>query len=186
MVRMTAASRGRWALLLPAALLMAVAVLAPIVRLIALSLERTELTAGLHSSFAGIEMYMRAWRDGRWWSAVGNTLEFTAWSVGTEMLLGIAFALLLNRSFPGRRWARAIVLVPWALPTAVMALAWGWIFNDSFGVLNDLFGRAGAVRELDQDPTPAPGAPPRLRVLRHLGHRTGGAWLGRRSGGAGL
>ncbi len=38
---------------------------------------------------------------------------------------------------------RAIVLLPWALPTAVMALAWAWIFNDSFGVANDLLRRAG-------------------------------------------
>ncbi|TMQ65073.1 MAG: sugar ABC transporter permease [Candidatus Eisenbacteria bacterium] len=41
--------------------------------------------------------------------------------------------------------ARSVVLVPWALPTAVMALAWGWIFNDSFGVLNDLLAKAGLV-----------------------------------------
>jgi multiple sugar transport system permease protein len=36
-------------------------------------------------------------------------------------------------------------MLPWALPTAVMALAWAWIFNDAFGVLNDLLGRAGLL-----------------------------------------
>jgi len=144
-VRSTVASRERIGLLLPAALLLSGAVLVPIARLIALSFTRTDPEAGLRSSFAGLEMYARLWQDGRWWSALGNTLVFTIWSVGIELVLGVAFALLLYQSFPGRRWARAIVLVPWALPTAVMALAWGWIFNDSFGVLNDLFARAGLV-----------------------------------------
>jgi multiple sugar transport system permease protein len=40
---------------------------------------------------------------------------------------------------------RALVLLPWALPTSVMALAWGWIFNDTFGVLNDLLARSGLL-----------------------------------------
>ena len=140
-----ASHRERVALLLPAVLLMGLAVAAPIVRLLQLSLERTDPGAGLRSSFAGLVQYTRLWQDGRWWAALGHTLVFTSASVGLEMLLGIAFALLLHRSFRGRRWARAIVLVPWALPTAVMALAWGWIFNDSFGVLNDLLTRAGVL-----------------------------------------
>lgn len=141
-----ASGREPIGLLLPAAALAGVAVVAPIVRLAVLSLHRTSSGAGLRSEFAGLDQYARLAHDGRWWAALGNTFVFTAWSVGIEMVLGIAFALLLDRSFPGRRWARAIVLLPWALPTAVMALAWGWIFNDSFGVLNDLLSRAGLVR----------------------------------------
>jgi len=144
-MRFAQASRERLALLGPAALLLGVAVVIPIVRLIVLSFERTALDQGLRSHFAGLEMHARLWRDGRWWASLGNTLTFTSVSVGIEMLLGVTFALLLDRSHPGRRWARAIVLVPWALPTAVMALAWGWIFNDSFGVLNDLLARAGLL-----------------------------------------
>ena len=144
-MRFTQLRRERLALLLPAALLMGVAVVIPIARLVVLSFERTELDSGLRSHFAGLEMHARLWQDGRWWSSLGNTLMFTTWSVGIEMVLGVTFALLLDQRIPGRRWVRAIVLVPWALPTAVMALAWGWIFNDSFGVLNDLLAKAGLV-----------------------------------------
>ncbi len=144
-MRSTVALRERIGLLSPAALLLGAALLVPIARLVALSFTRTDPEAGLRLESAGFATYARLWQDGRWWSALGNTLVFTAWSVGIEMALGVAFAVLLNRSFPGRRWARAIVLLPWALPTAVMALAWGWIFNDSFGVLNDLLARAGLV-----------------------------------------
>lgn len=142
---MRSSARERATLLAPALALLGAAVVAPIVRLVLLSFERTSLEGGLRSRFAGLAMHARLWQDGRWWGALGHTLVFTTASVGIETVLGIAFALLLDRPFAGRRWARALVLVPWALPTAVMALAWGWIFNDSFGVLNDLLARAGLV-----------------------------------------
>ena len=142
-MRTTSATRERVTLLLPAGLLLSLVVVVPIARLAALSLQRTDPSTGLAAEFAGFGMYARLWQDGRWWAALWNTTVFTASSVGIELVLGVAFALLLDRSFPGRRWARAVVLIPWALPTAVMALAWGWIFNDSFGVLNDLLLRAG-------------------------------------------
>lgn len=67
--------------------------------------------------------------------ALENTFVFTAASVTLELLLGLALALLLSRKFFGRGPARAAALVPWALPAAVMALAWRWIFNPEFGVL---------------------------------------------------
>jgi multiple sugar transport system permease protein len=70
---------------------------------------------------------------------------FTSTSVLLEAVLGVAIALVLHGSFRGRGVLRAVVLIPWALPTAVMALSWAWIFNDSFGVANDLLRRTGLV-----------------------------------------
>lgn len=91
----------------------------------------------------GRALLRRLWADGRFRASLGNTAVFTACSVFLEMILGTALALLLHRTFRGRGAVRAIVLLPWALPTAVMALAWAWIFNDAFGVANDLLARAG-------------------------------------------
>ncbi len=88
---------------------------------------------------------LRPWRDGRFLSSLRNTALFTTASVGLETLLGLGIALLLHLRFRGRGLVRALTLLPWALPTAVMALAWAWIFNDSFGVANDLLGRLGLV-----------------------------------------
>ncbi|MGE5256937.1 MAG: extracellular solute-binding protein [Hyphomicrobiales bacterium] len=85
-----------------------------------------------------------------------NTLIFTAFSVPFEFLLGFCFALLINLPFRGRSLSRLSVLVPWALPTAVMAMAWQWMFNNPFGVINDLLVRLGLLREpLDWLSTPA-------------------------------
>jgi multiple sugar transport system permease protein len=147
---MTPARRRLWTrehalLLLPASLLLALVTLLPMLRVVELSLCRVELHHGIVIHWAGLGQFVRLWRDGRWWTALANTVVFTASSVVLELLLGVAIALLLHRRFRGRGVVRALVMLPWALPTAVMALAWAWIFNDSFGVLNDLLGRLGVL-----------------------------------------
>ncbi len=47
-------------------------------------------------------------------------------------------ALLLNREFPWRGLARALIIIPWALPSVVIALIWRWIYDPNTGVLNDI------------------------------------------------
>ena len=71
-----------------------------------------------------------ALRDDKFWLTAQNTLVFTSISVLLEMALGLLFALLLNRAFPMRGTVRAITLIPWALPTAVMAMSWQLIFSE--------------------------------------------------------
>jgi multiple sugar transport system substrate-binding protein len=74
-----------------------------------------------------------------------NTVLFTALSVPPEFLLGLLMALLVNAPLRGRNLGRLGVLIPWALPTAVMAMAWQWMFSNPFGVINDLLVRAGLL-----------------------------------------
>jgi multiple sugar transport system permease protein len=83
--------------------------------------------------------------DGRFWQSMWNTTVFTAGSVLLELILGMGVALVLNQSFRGRGIVRTISLLPWALPTALMGLAWAWIFNDQFGVVNDILRRLGLI-----------------------------------------
>jgi multiple sugar transport system permease protein len=133
----------RAALLAPALILLGAVVALPVLRVVHLSFHEVRLEGGVETRFAGLDAYQRSWQDGRWLATLRNTAAFTAASVAGEALVGTAFALLLHRRFRGRGLARAVVMIPWALPTAVMALAWAWIFNDSFGVLNDLLRRTG-------------------------------------------
>ena len=132
-------------LLLPALLLAGVVVGLPILRVLQLSLCRVEFAGGLRVVWAGFFQFARLWQDGRWWIALRNTSVFALLSIVAEMVLGVAGALLLHRRFRGRGLARAVVVLPWALPTAVMSLAWAWMFNDSFGVVNDLLMRLGLL-----------------------------------------
>ena len=140
-------TRERVLMLSPALLLLAVAVGIPVARVIFLGFTRSDWTAGLATEWAAFDQFVRLWGDGRWWMSLRNTLVFTGVSVLLETILGVAIALSLHRAFRGRGFVRAIVMLPWALPTAVMALAWAWIFNDSFGVANDLLQRVGLLSE---------------------------------------
>lgn len=137
--------QGFW-FVVPALLLLVGLYVYPIGRALGLSLFRQNLGTTLQPEFVGLANYERILGDGRFWQSLGNTLLFTGCSVGLELVLGLAIALLLNRSFRGRGLARTIALLPWALPTAVIGLGWAWIFNDQFGVWNDLLIRLGVIR----------------------------------------
>jgi multiple sugar transport system permease protein len=137
----------RFALLLlaPAAVLVLSIAVYPIARVVWLSFFAQNLGTGLEPELVGAANYVRLLHDGHFWQSIRTTFVFTIISVALELLLGLGFALLLNAKFRGCGFARAAALVPWALPTAVLALAWTWIFNDQFGVLNDLLMRVGII-----------------------------------------
>lgn len=76
----------------------------------------------------------------RFWNAFWNTTFFTVTTVTLETVLGMAMALVMHQAFQGRGLVRASVLVPWAIPTAVSALLWRWIFAPD-GVANAILGQ---------------------------------------------
>jgi trehalose/maltose transport system permease protein len=117
-------------MLSPAAVFVLVVAVYPVVRILWLSFFTQNLGTGLQPQFSGTLNYVRLFKDGHYWQTMMTTTVFTFVAVGTELMLGLGFALLLNEKFHGRSVARTAVLIPWALPTAVLALAWAWIFND--------------------------------------------------------
>ncbi len=137
--------RTGWMLLLPALILLALVFAYPILRAFWLSLFNQNLGTQLKPVFSGLDNYGRMIGDGRFWQSMWNTTVFTAGSVLLELILGMGVALVLNQSFRGRGIVRTISLLPWALPTALMGLAWAWIFNDQFGVVNDILRRLGLI-----------------------------------------
>jgi multiple sugar transport system permease protein len=124
---------------LPAGLIVAAVTVYPILYVLWLSLHE-RLLIGNVSRFIGLENFVRLWNDARFWNALGNTLYFTVVSVALEIVLGLAIAMLLHRAFKGKGVMRAIVLIPWAIPTVVAAKMWEWMYNGDFGVLNYLLG----------------------------------------------
>ena len=134
-----------WLLLIPALLVLAFVFVYPIGRAFWLSLFTENLGTQLQPVFSGLSNYFRMVGDGRFWQSMWNTTVFTAVSVFLELVLGMGVALVLNQAFFGRGIVRTISMVPWALPTAIMGLAWAWIFNDQYGVVNDIFQRLGLI-----------------------------------------
>ena len=130
-------------LLLPALLLVGAVFLYPLLRYGWLSFQASSLLTGLHPSANGGANWLRLWTDERFWQDAWQTLRFAGLSVGLELLLGLALALLVHQPMRRRGLVRALVLLPWALPTTVMALGWRWILNDPYGPLNGLLQGLG-------------------------------------------
>ncbi|MDJ0773693.1 MAG: sugar ABC transporter permease [Mastigocoleus sp. MO_167.B18] len=131
--------------LLPAVLLLLLVFGYPIIRAFWLSLFTKNLGTGLQPVFAGFDNYVRMAGDGRFWNSLWTTSVFTTASVILELVLGLGIALVLNQQFVGRGVMRTVAILPWALPTALIGLAWAWIFNDQFGVANDILLRLGFI-----------------------------------------
>lgn len=133
-------------MLLPALLLLLLVFAYPIARAFWLSLFTQNLGTKLQAEFSGLDNYIRMAGDGRFWQSFLTTSIFTTTSVVLELLLGMGIALVLNQRFLGRSLVRTSAILPWALPTALIGLAWAWIFNDQFGVVNDLLLRLGVIK----------------------------------------
>ncbi|MGB6298892.1 MAG: sugar ABC transporter permease [Rivularia sp. (in: cyanobacteria)] len=133
-------------LLIPAILLLLLVFGYPIVRAFWLSLFTKNLGTQLQPVFSGLDNYGRMIGDGRFWQSFLVTTIFTSASVISELLLGLIIALVLNQQFFGRGLVRTIAILPWALPTALIGLAWAWIFNDQYGVANDILLRLGLIQ----------------------------------------
>lgn len=156
-------ARTAWALIAPTLVVLGVVIGYPIIRAIYLSFQQDkhldpETGLFVQGGFAGADHYLY-WLQQRcmtpsgvvaacppgtiatdFWPAVRITLFFTVVTVALETLLGLWMATVMNKEFPGRGMLRAAVLVPWAIPTAVTAKLWQFLFSDN-GLINSLLGR---------------------------------------------
>ena len=130
-------------LMAPALLLLLAVFVWPLLDYAWLSLQAQSVFTGLQPEPVGLANWQRLLADGRFWQDAGQTLRFAVVSVGLELVLGLGFALLLHQRWRGRGVVRTLTLLPWALPTTVMALGWRWIFNDPNGPINALLQSLG-------------------------------------------
>ncbi|MDP4808112.1 MAG: sugar ABC transporter permease [Cyanobium sp. MAG_160] len=130
-------------LMAPALLLLLAVFLWPMLDYAWLSLQAQTVFTGLKPVPVGLANWERLLGDGRFWQDAAQTLRFAVVSVGLELLLGLAIALLLHQSWRGRGLVRSLSLLPWALPTTVMALGWRWILNDPNGPINGVMQSLG-------------------------------------------
>ncbi|RMF89954.1 MAG: sugar ABC transporter permease, partial [Nitrospinota bacterium] len=90
-------------------------------------------------SFVRLKNYINLWtRDGIFWQTVSNTFLYTGVATVIKWSLGITLAILLNREFKFKRLIRAAVL-PWIVPTVLSTLAYLWIFDPDFSIVNWTF-----------------------------------------------
>ncbi len=131
------------ALLTPTVLLLGLFIAYPFVMGVWLSLSSTSV--GNIGHFVGAKNFVKAWNDSIFREAFRNTFVYTFWATIFKLVLGMYLALLLNRSFRGKRIVRASMLLPFIVPTVLSTFAWRWMFDPTFSVLNWLLYRSGMI-----------------------------------------
>lgn len=97
------------------------------------------------SNFVGGSNYAKLVQDGRFWAALLHTVIFMVCSVAMEFVLGMCLALIMNKAMKGIGIVRTIALIPWAIPTAVSALMWSYLYDGSYGVVSKIFDMVGII-----------------------------------------
>ena len=105
----------------------------------------TDERIGRSGIFVGLENYQYLWSDNVFWLSVFNTLLYTTVASVLKFGLGLWLALLLNEKLPFKAFFRAIVLLPWVVPTVLSAIAFWWIYDAQFSILSYVLERMGII-----------------------------------------
>ena len=87
-------------------------------------------------SFVGLRNFIQIFHDDVFRETLVNTFIFTFGSQILGLVLGKFGALVLLRPFPGRKLVRALIILPWAVPIAIATVAWEWMFDSLYSVIN--------------------------------------------------
>jgi multiple sugar transport system permease protein len=145
----------RWlalVLLLPTVILLGLFIAYPFVKGIWLAV--TDTRVGVPGHFVGLKNFSDVWHDGIFHVAVWNTCIYTLIATVFKLALGLWLAVLLNRNFRGKAFTRAFILLPFIIPTVLSTLAWKWMFDPTFSVINwalfrlHIIGIAGRINWL--------------------------------------
>jgi multiple sugar transport system permease protein len=130
-------------LLLPTVVLLGLFIAYPFVKGIMLSV--TDTRVGVPGHFVGLQNFINVWNDGIFRVAVWNTCVYTFVATVAKLALGLWLAVLLNHHFRGKALTRAFILLPFIIPTVLSTLAWKWMFDPTFSVINWGLFRLGLI-----------------------------------------
>lgn len=99
------------------------------------------------NGFCGLDNFIKIFTTDEFYSALAVSLKWVVIEVILQLVFGMIVALILNQNFRGRGFFRALVFVPWAMSGVLTAVLFGLIFNQNYGVLNDLLMKIGLIQE---------------------------------------
>lgn len=99
-------------------------------------LSMTDAKIGREGVFVGFENFTWLWDDSVFWLSVFNTLVYTTVASIFKFAIGLYLAILLNNNMPFKAFLRAIVLLPFIVPTVLSAVAFWWIYDPSFSIIS--------------------------------------------------
>ena len=140
------ARRREWilaaALLAPNLILLAVFTYRPLLDNIRLSFFEWNISSPT-SSFIGVDNYVEWATRSDTPTVLFNTIVFTLFAVAGSMLLGLTLALLLDQKLRGRNMVRSMVFAPFVISGAAIGVAFQFVFDPTFGLVQELLGRIG-------------------------------------------
>jgi multiple sugar transport system permease protein len=107
----------------------------------------TDERIGRPGLFIGLENYEWLWDDSVFWLSVFNTLLYTIVASAIKFAVGLYLALLLNRHMPFKAMIRAVVLLPFIVPTVLSAIAFWWIYDSQFSIISWSLIKLGLISE---------------------------------------
>src|ERR671933_136206 len=132
-----------WIMLAPAVLFLLAFVAYPFVYGVVLSLE--DRVVGEPGTFVGVRNFVANVQDPVFWQVARNTVVYTGAATIAKLLGGLAMALVMNQQFRAKNGVRAALLLPWIVPTSLSTIAWMWIFDPTFSVINWLLVHTGLM-----------------------------------------
>jgi multiple sugar transport system permease protein len=123
-----------WLMVAPPVLFLAALVGYPFFYGIWLSLLNRPIAA--EGTFVGFANYVSQFHDPVFWQVVINTFVYTAVATVLKMVGGLALALVMNQDFRFKNLTRALLLLPFIVPTVLSTIAWQWIFDPAFSIVN--------------------------------------------------
>ncbi|MDH3669474.1 MAG: sugar ABC transporter permease, partial [Paracoccaceae bacterium] len=94
------------------------------------------VTVTRKETFVGLHNYATLLSDPNFWESFERSLIWSIGAISTQVIAGIAVALVLHKSIGGRSFVRGLVLFPYLVPAIVAVLIWRWVFSDTVGVAN--------------------------------------------------
>ena len=155
-----------WVLVLPAVAILAAFIVYPFC--VGLWLSVSDATVVDPGRFVGLRNFLQEASDGIFRQTVRNTLVYTGVTVVLKGLLGLGLAILMNQAIRGKNLVRAALLLPWIVPTALSTIAWRWLFDSTYSIVNWVMVTTGFAQAV------APTAVGQLLGI----HANGINWLG--------
>jgi len=147
--------RRRWSSLLEDRTMLGVAFVSPAVLLLIIFLAYplilgiwlgfTNTLVGQKGEFVGLANYLSLLKDALFWKVTYFTFLYTIAAVLFKLLLGFALAIVLNRDFRAKGFVRAIVLLPWIIPTVLSAICFWWLFDTTFSAITWFLLKTGLI-----------------------------------------
>lgn len=137
--------RAAYFLIAPGLLLIAVILIYPLIRGIVSSFFSSKQGSLDFDSFVGLKYFAELFKDHIFMISMRNSIIYTLVVVTGMYILGLAAALLLNKSFTGRGIYRSLILIPWVVPGIAAAMTWKWMYSSQYGVINYLFQAMGLL-----------------------------------------